>query len=601
MSTEVKEGLDVTQSIIETKECSKEYNENQKYIVEHAVLVDSSEGMQEKSKEIYETLLNTTVREDGGRNALFGFYYQFLVAIDYLIDIGERKWDFMAIEIHDDIVLCKENGENPTVRFVQVKTSKSTTLSYSSTELCNRSKKTFGKDEEKEERSINDSWLDKLFLNAEMFKNKSHIKQEFQLVTNFAFYVHIPSKSETKNIRHYRTNTFVDRIEIKDDDPFYKKLNEPAFDLEGVEYNYQNKVGMTVKELLGKTQISEKVDHLKSFRDGIVKRIGEFLSKKIGVTGGATIVDEDINWLIGEMCANCAARDDKLVLFINQEKADEIIYKLLQRSKGYSEEFNQVMGNKKFIDEAFEKIIFNVRNSHPAAISDLEEAAILTKEVINEWIDQGGDILELISRFIMGRGELLDFHVSMHKSERESSIFSLTLIFMLLKVIHQDVKISTKYKAMLMKEVRDILGEKYDVSFLKMEDYYLYEDTVGKLQEIVYRLHMESHDDVLMMLLNQPQRIIIDGFHDSSDEKNFNQSIIETLSFSNAPGNGDLCKGEGSMSVVDYKFLIIPWHIMSVQYERFKKRKEDFADFKKRLIEIWGKMNEVGEEGNDSL
>ncbi|SCN02044.1 dsDNA nuclease domain-containing protein [Bacillus wiedmannii] len=601
MSTEVKDGLDITKVIIETKECSKEYNEYQKYIVDNEVLVNSCEEMQEKSKEIYETLLNSPVREDGGRNALFGFYYQFLIAIDYLIDIGERKWDFMAIEIHDDIVLCKENSERPTVRFVQVKTSKNPTVSYSSTELCNRNQKKFGEGEEKQERRINDSWLDKLFSNAEMFKDKLHIKQEFQLVTNFTFYVSLPQKSETKNIRHYRMNDSFEGIEIKDDDPFYKKLREPTYDLNGMEYNYQSKAGMTVRELLEKTQISERVDYLSSFRDGIVKRIGEFLSRKIKVDGGATILDEDINWLIGEMCASCAARDDKLVLFINQEKADEIIYKLLQRSKVYSEKFNQVMGNKQFIDEAFEKIICNIGSSHPEAISDLEEIAILTKGVINEWIDHGGDILELVSRFIMGRGELLDFHARMHKTERESSISSLTLIFMLLKVIHEDVRISVKYKAMLMKEVKTILGEEYDISFLKMGDYYVYEEIVEKLEEIISRLHMESHDDVLMMLLNQPQRIIIDGVYDSSDEKNFNQSVIETLSFSKVPEDEAFYKDGDSMSVVDYKFLMIPWHIVNVQYERFKRRKEDFTGFKKRLTETWIKMNEVGGAGNDNL
>ncbi|WP_336637726.1 dsDNA nuclease domain-containing protein [Lysinibacillus fusiformis] len=584
------------------KQYKSEFNEDQRFIIENKVFLNDSEEMEKKSKEIYEQLLHSPTREDGGRNALFGFYYQFLVAIDYLIDVVEKRWDFMAFEIHDDIVLCRDNDDERTVRFVQVKTSKHPTVSYSATELVSRSKKTFGEGKKKNEVKVNDSWLDKLFMNAELFKGKSDIKQEFQLVTNFTFYMPPPSKEiKTKNINHYRNNMSFMEITIEEDDPFYKNLKESPTDLHGEVYSYDEKTGMSIKELLSKTNISERVDYLPSFRDGIAKRLGDMLSKQIGVEGGATVLDEDINWLVGEMCASCAQRDNKLVLFIDQVKADEIAYKLLQKSKRYSESFNEIVGNKKFIDEAFEKIIFEIKNEHPNAIEELEEVTLLTKQMINDWIENDGDILKIVSRFIMGREELIDFHTSMHKTEREGTIFTLALIFILLKVVNGETKISIRYKTILMNEVKNILGEEYDISLIKMEKYYSYDNLVEKVEDIMTKLHMETHEDLLSMMLNQPHKMIVEGDYDFMDGKNFVRSSVETISLSTSSNIDILGEEESSMTVVDYRFLMIPWHVMNLQYAKFKRDKEEFSDFKIRVSKLWNEISKAGELNDDSL
>ncbi|MGF9945750.1 dsDNA nuclease domain-containing protein [Priestia megaterium] len=601
MDLKLEKESSIQEDIIEKKQHKSEYNENQQYIIDNKVLMSDSEEMEKKSKEIYEELLYAPTREEGGRNALFGFYYQFLVAIDYLIDVIERKWDFMAFEIHDDIVLCRDNEKERTVRFVQVKTSKHPSLLYTATELFSRSKKAF--EEGKEKKEVNDSWLDKLFMNAELFKGKSEIKQEFQLVTNFTFYMPVPSSKEiqTKNINHYRNNTSFMGITIKEDDPFYKNLKQSPTNLNGEVYSYEEKTGMSIKELLTKTNISERVDHLLSFRDGIVKRLGDMISKQMGVEGGATVLDEDINWLVGEMCASCAQRDNKLVLFIDQDKAKEIAYKLLQKSKKYSESFNEIVGNKRFIDEAFERIIFEIKKDHPTAIEDLEEIMLLTKNMINSWIENDGDILKIVSRFITGREELLDFHTSMHKTERETTVFAVAIIFILLKIVNEDVKISIRYKTVLMKEVKNILGEEYDVSLIKMEEYYTYNDMVEKVEDIMTKLHMQSHEDLLSMILNQPHRMIIEGVYDNTDEKSFVRSSMETISLSTYSDMDTLGEEESSMAVVDYRFLLIPWHVMNLQYVKFRKRKEEFSEFKKRILKLWSEISEAGGLNDDSL
>lgn len=596
MPTNLEKKTKVKEEIIKIKLEKTKPNSNQKYLLENGIVGDNCTNPHEKTKEVYETLLNTQVREDGGRNALFGFYYQFLVAIDYLVELAKGKWSFMAFEIHDDIVLCKEDEGGACVRFVQVKTSRNPSQLYSSTELCTRTKKKFSFNNKEKELHINDSWLDKLFLNAELFEDNKEVVQQFQLVTNYSFYVPKPKKgSKTKNINHYRTNESFSEIDIKDDDPFLKKLQDPVFDIDGDEYIYDNQTGMTVRELLSKTQIFEQVDLLSSFRDGIRTRLGDMLSRKVMTKGGATVTDDEINWLIGEMIASCSARDDKLILFIDSEKAMYLESKLLEKSTKYSEEYLEVAGNKKHIDDAFQKTMQEVQNSNPEAVAYFEEIAVSIKQQFYILIkEERGNVLQLVSRFYEGREESIEFHGRMHKSQREESVYALVLILLLLNITNKEINFSSKHRDTLTKEVLNNLEEKYYLTLLKFGDNYIYEDLVKKLNEIVTRLHIHSKADLLLMTVDVPNKVIIHGMHDRFDSRNFSESSMEIVSL-NGPLIPQLDKSSDSMNKVDYKFLLIPWYVIESRYARFRRDRAEFLEFKETLTEFWNKLSEDGE------
>lgn len=593
MVTNSEGSLVIESELLNIKLRKKELNEEQEYILSQQVAGNECLNPYEKTKEVYETLLNTSTREDGGRIALFGFYYQFLVTIDYLVELAEGKWSFMAFEIHDDIVLCKEDESQSVVRFVQVKTSNNPTQPYTSTNLCNRTKKKITYEEEEGRYPINDSWLDKIFSNARLFKNVPDVIQQFQLITNFAFYVSIPSGSETKNIHHYRENDSFSEIDINDDDPFFKYLKEPVFNHNGEEYIYDNETGMSVRELLSKTQVLERSFRLSSYRDGIRTRLGDMLSKKVRTEAGATITDDDINWLIGEMIASCSERDDKLVLFIDREKAMQLENKLLERATKYSEEFSGVIGNKKHIDQAVERILHEVLNSYPEYSEELEQFIVSVKKQFYHFIEEGGTVLQLVSRFYEGRKESISFHMKMHQTKRDESVYALIMIFLLLSVINEEVNLSSKHRDILAKEVINSLDEYY-LTLLKIEDNYLYEDVVKKLNEIITRLHVSSHSDLLLMTANASNKIIIDGMNDRFDSSNFTRSNMEVISLEK-PTVPNINKNTESMAKVNYKFLLIPWYVLQLKYTRLRRDDDDFATFKGTLFELWNELNKVGE------
>lgn len=189
------------------------------------------------SNEIAALLSNVIPEENGGIVAISGFYYQFLVAIEYIIDMLEDKWDYIFIEHLDDIVVGKGN----TVRFIQVKTSNNVTMGATTSpasDLYLRSP-IAGRTERK-----NNSWIDKLLSKAELLKRKDGYTTQFQLYSSY----HI-TKTSGFDFDAYTGNSNYD-MDIEDTDHLLLKVSGPICDKNGECYNYEIKCGEKPQELL---------------------------------------------------------------------------------------------------------------------------------------------------------------------------------------------------------------------------------------------------------------------------------------------------------------------------------------------------------------
>src|SRR5699024_1029726 len=238
-----------------------------------------------------------------------------------------------------------------------------------------------------------------------------------------------------------------------------------------------------IKDLLSKTQISERDYRFANYRDAIRTRLGDMLSHKVKTEAGSSITEDDINWLIGEMIANCSERNDKLVLFIDQKRAMQLENKLLERATKYSEEFNESIGNKRQINLAMDKSLHEILELYPEYTREFEQLALIVRQQFNNFIDAGGTVLQLISRLYEWREESIIFHTKMHQSKREESMYTLTTILLLLTIINEEVNLSLKHQDILAKEIINFLDEYY-LTLLKIDDNYYYDDVVKKLDEI---------------------------------------------------------------------------------------------------------------------
>src|SRR5690606_31965719 len=100
-----------------------------------------------------------------------------LIAIEYMIQMIEGKWDFMAVELHDDIIV----GKGKNIRFIQVKSSNKPHKFVVDVPLYDRSVITVGDCKAKE----NDSWIDKLFRKQKYFPSAEGYNCEFELATSY--------------------------------------------------------------------------------------------------------------------------------------------------------------------------------------------------------------------------------------------------------------------------------------------------------------------------------------------------------------------------------------------------------------------------------
>ncbi len=114
-----------------------------------------------KAETLTQLLINETTGDDGGIIALSGFYFQFLITIEYLIEMIEGKWDYIFVDHHQDIILISEKK----IRIIQVKTKNVLHATPGETDLYK-------------------GWIQKLFAINEIIETEN-AETEFELITNF--------------------------------------------------------------------------------------------------------------------------------------------------------------------------------------------------------------------------------------------------------------------------------------------------------------------------------------------------------------------------------------------------------------------------------
>lgn len=200
---------------------SRRIEELEKYLQKEGI------SLEEDTENIIDKLISGNLRDIGGLTAIRGFVYQYYVAIYYMIKMlypnsKDTWWNYVVIEYFDDVTLLDENN----VRFIQVKTTRENTGKLVTPfNFYERSAPKVN--EEFNDVSYFNSWLDKLFYNYDYFI-RNHLKgneikegkfssPQFEIATNSPF------SSSTKLA--YTTNSSYDlNYSFEKDDVFIKKL-----------------------------------------------------------------------------------------------------------------------------------------------------------------------------------------------------------------------------------------------------------------------------------------------------------------------------------------------------------------------------------------
>lgn len=458
-------------------------------------------------EKIVELLLVEETSDNGGIVALSGFYFQFMVSIEYLVDLIKGKWDYLLIDHHQDIVAISKDQ----VRVIQVKTKNVSYCDVSETDLYSK-------------------WIQKLFVMDKMF-NSFTSTTEFELVTNFLI-----KNSPTVEVEIYHHNT-----------EFNMKIEKNSFFDKVKHYNEQNNYTDLLddgylEELLSRFKISKK--NPEDYLDKVCSRIGSLFNERFKST------KEDIDFLIGYICSMCYYPENPSFQLINYEKGMQIKEALRGRFEG---EVRQHMEKEDSITKINNYILFLQQTfSQSPFYQELSFHINEFDQELKECIIGSNNIYSILSRFVERVYSSPNFDTIATNTSIDELIKQLLDITFLVKMsAGGKVIIDAKHSRFLLK----IIGnQKYN--FFNLNDLDNYEDGIRKFNEI---FKLCNYDEKRMAIGNNDLKLILSG--DFEDEEFPEEHFIE-LDFIDAPTEKDMENisidfSKDSIAKVTYKVQVV--------------------------------------------
>jgi len=449
--------------------------------------------------------------DNGGIIALSGFYFQFMVSIDYLIDLIEGKWDYLLIDHHQDVVVFNKEK----IRFIQAKTKNKEYSDVTKTGLYK-------------------DWIQKLFELDKLFSHSTSYKTEFELVTNFTV-----RNSPNIPVEIYYSNENYD-MNIKRS-PFFNKVEE--YSRKG---NYEGLEGEYLEKLLSKFKMSKKDTN--RYLNELEVKIGNLFNSRFKA------VKEDIDFLIGYICSKCYYPSNPRIQFIDKQQALEIKEQLKSRFNGEARVYLEENDSLYHIDKYIVKLHQSF-SSTTTLYSGLERYINDFESELKDHISQGGSLFSIISRYTERSFSSAKVNLSLDE-EMITSIKELLDITFFIKLINEGyLTIDNNHKILLLKKFGE---EKF--SFFNLLDTDDFSLAIKKIKDVIDLL---DFSDKLNVFKEGPLKIIFSG---EFDEDGFeNESFVEIKSSNSLSGN-QLKENvkeelktviEGSIVEVPYEILVI--------------------------------------------
>lgn len=516
----------------------------------------------DKASVLQELLMTIEPEEIGGRTALAGFYYQFLVTIEYMIEVMEGKWDFVSLELHEDIIV----GKNNRVRFVQVKTSYETDLKVSNTGIYSRTPKEV--DGQTHRRP--DSWVDKLLMKAKYFPASQGFQTEFELVTSF-----IVIGSKKMDVSFYSKNSKFSNP-VPNDDDLFSRLSESAYHKdteEPVEYN--TICGEELASLLSRFYIHKKNDL--SQINQYINHILYLLSDKI--LPGVRVSIEDLQWLVGLMMEKCQAIGDNLVLYMSADEVEEIRQNLHDRALQSSGESIRKHNSIEVIHTVFDQMLHDIKEID--LYTELESEIHRYKVHLIDWIQGGGTIRSLLNRYLDGK-EVSQKYMDITEIDQTNKLLELFNCSILLILINEDLlRISDKHSTLLVKEIH---SEYF--SFLSLSRRGTVEEAIEKIRQM-----FQDPEKSMDIILHPPSNVLLQGQFKGSNGAVKSITIFEASpQVEGLPLNNSL---KNMRIVLDF----MPGGQLTEEYNNLFHF-NNMPELRQHLREFWAEFSKGGADGS---
>lgn len=437
-----------------------------------------------QSTELLEELLQLEPDEIGGRTALAGFYFQFLVALEYIIEMIDGKWDFVAVELHDDIIVGKEDR----IRFIQVKSCQKAHMKISETGLVKRTEKEF----EDVKYRINNSWLDKLLFKAKHFPPTEY-RTEFELVTSYI----ILKNDRGYEVDHYHNNPNFSLV-LADDDGLLSFMSNEIYSMEDnkpKKIDVINDLGEPIKDILSRFRIEKKED-LPCLKRYVKYLLVEF---SLRIQKEFLMSEDHLFSLIGLLMEKCSQIGNNQVLIIKKEEMGELLQRMHDDLIHDADDVVRKHGSVTMIERVFDSLCHELKDID--IYSEIEVDINNYRKSLIDWVQSGGSLRKLINRYVDGK-ENSTIYKSIDEIDLTTRLIELFSGNLLLIFIYEDmVKISEKYSSILVKEI-----SKKHLSFLSLGRKDTVETGLEKVENII--VHHTDPIQQVYLVHDSPKTIL---------------------------------------------------------------------------------------------
>ncbi|MFP3511475.1 hypothetical protein SB775_17845 [Peribacillus sp. SIMBA_075] len=509
----------------------------------------------QSSEHIIDNLLKHEPTEEGGLVAIYGFYYQMLVLIEYMIEAIRGKWSFLSLEYHDDIIAGNEDQK--VVRFIQVKTSAKSAVSITDSNIHIYNRSTSKKEGPAKGKVRNNSWLDKVIDNAAYVKDLE-LTLEFDIVTDYSIY------SSTKvNVDIYNEATR-GKI-IQENDVICERLKSTCFDQDGNEIDYDNKYGKSLPELLGNVCFVQK-----SKVDVYRKWLCTGLSETLGA--GIRINENDINWLVGELLSKCSNRESGPILFLRKDEIEGFRQALRTKAVVAARPTVYKTDATELLNRCMTSILAKISDGNSKIELELEMEKY--KHALLDKVTEYNTLQSLLKRFI--DGEKPRFGDNEKDYSEDLIIFIKTSL--LLYLIHDKFILSDKFETLLIKEAFSNTEEDLKIGFLNLGLELDMDEGVKLLENIINK---SSEEEQLEMLWRSSSLYTI--FH--GDSIRTSDPLVIEINTSIKPKVEQLEMGLKSNDVSPV-LTIVPERPLNDLYQQVR-RTQNVEEFKLKIEEAW--------------
>lgn len=504
---------------------------------------------------IIDNLLKHKPTEEGGLVAIYGFYYQMLVFIEYMIEAIRGKWSFLSLEYHDDIIAGNEDQN--VVRFIQVKTSSKPTVGITDSNIHIYKRSKSKKEGTTKGKIRNNSWLDKVIDNAAYVKDLE-LTLEFDIVTDYSIY-----STTQVNVDIYNEATR-GKI-IKDNDAIYNKLKLPCFDFDGNEIVYDNKYGHSLLKLLGNVCFVQK-SKVDIYRKWLCTGLSETLGE------GIRISENDINWLVGELLSKCSNMESGPILFLRKNDIEGFRQALRTKAVMAARPTVYKTDATELLNRCMTSILSRI--SEGTSKKELEIEMEKYKHALLDKVTEYNTLQSLLKRFI--DGEKPRFGDNEKDYSEDLIIFIKTSL--LLYLIHDNFILSNRFETLLIKEAFSNSEEELKIGFLNLGLELDLDEGVELLKNIINKA---SEEEQLEMLWRSSSLYTI--LH--GDSITTREAVVIEIDPYIKPTVKQLEMGFKSNDVLPV-LTIVPERPLKDLYQQVR-RTQNIEEFKLKIKEEW--------------